>query len=89
MHSEKSRNMLASYDTTVTDSRLIKYAEAPSKTIIQIYDGKTSYIVMDRAEPVSMILHDPHIAAAHRAIFDMLWNYATPFSVDGSRSNTA
>lgn len=86
-----TQNMLASYDTTVTDSRLIKYADAPSKTIIQIYDGKTSYIVMDRVEPVSMILHDPHIAAAQRAIFDVMWNYAAPFSAEAedSLSNTA
>ncbi len=75
-----TRSMLASYDTTVTDSRLVKYSEAPSKTIIQMYDGKTSYIVMDRAEPVSMIVHDPHVTAAHRAIFEVLWNYAEPFA---------
>ena len=75
-----TRQMLADYDTSVTDSRLIKYAEAPSKTIIQMYDGKTSYIVMDNAEPLSMIVHDPRITAAQRAIFDVLWNYATPFS---------
>lgn len=87
-----TRHMLASYDTTVTDSRLIAYAHAPSKTIIQLYDGKTSYIVMDGAEPISMIVHDPHVCAAHRAIFDVLWNYAVPPSssvTDAARSKTA
>jgi len=76
-----TRQMLASYDTSVTDSRLIKYPQEPSKTIIQMYDGKTSYIVMDRAEPVSIIVHDPHITAAHRAIFDIVWDHAAVFSV--------
>lgn len=84
-----TRAMLASYDTSVTDSRLIKYSEAPSKTIVQMYDGKTSYIVMDGAEPISMIVHDPHVTAAHRAIFEVMWNYAAPFSTSESRSNTA
>ncbi len=84
-----TRSMLSAYDTSVTDSRLIKYADAPSKTIIQMYDGKTSYIVVDCAEPVAMIVHDTHITNAHRSIFDVLWNYAEPFSSDESRSNTA
>lgn len=79
-----TRAMLASYDTSVTDSRLIKYSAAPAKTVIQMYDGKTSYIVMDRAEPVSMIVHDVNITAANRAIFESLWHYAEPV-----RSNTA
>jgi sugar-specific transcriptional regulator TrmB len=81
-----TRNMLATYDTSVTDSRLIKYAEAPSKTVIQMYDGKTSYIVMDRAEPLSMIVHDANITAAQRAIFLALWNHAIPFSVSPAES---
>lgn len=84
-----TRNTLAAYDTSVTDSRLIKYNEAPSKTIIQMYDGKTSYIVMDRTEPVSMIVHDAHITAAHRALFEVMWGYAAPFSAEGGISNTA
>ena len=75
-----TREMLATYDTTVTDSRLIQYQHEPSKTVIQMYDGKTSYIVMDRLEPVSMIVHDANVTSANRAIFGVLWNYATPFS---------
>lgn len=81
--------MLATYDTSVTDSRLIKYPTEPSKTIIQMYDDKTGYIVMDRTEPISLIVHALPITAAHRAIFDVLWNYATPFPADESRSKTA
>jgi sugar-specific transcriptional regulator TrmB len=83
-----TRTMLASYDTSVTDSRLIRYAEEPSKTVIQMYDGKTSYIVMDRAEPVSMIVHDANITAAHRAIFLALWNHAIPFSASSAESGS-
>lgn len=75
-----TRATLASYDTSVTDSRLIKYAQEPSKTVIQFYDGKTSYIVMDRAEPVSIIVHDPYITSAHRALFDVLWDHTETFS---------
>ena len=84
-----TRKMLEGYDTSVTDWRLIKYADAPSKTIIQMYDGKTSYIVMDRSEPVSMIVYDPHITAAERAIFDFVWNHSEVFSPAGNRSNAA
>ncbi len=72
-----TRNMLSGYDVSVTDSRLIQYAKEPSKTIVQMYDGKTSYIVMDRVEPVSIIIHDPNITATNRAIFEVLWNHAT------------
>jgi sugar-specific transcriptional regulator TrmB len=82
-----TRTMLASYDTSVTDSRLIKYKNEPSKTVIQMYDGKTSYIVMDRAEPVSMIVHDAHVTEAHRAIFEALWNYAVPFSASSDTAS--
>jgi HTH-type transcriptional regulator, sugar sensing transcriptional regulator len=84
-----TRSLLASYDTSVTDSRLLKYAQEPSKVVIQMYDGKTSYIVMDRAEPVSIIVHDPYITAAHRAIFDVVWNQAEVFPSAGSSSKTA
>ena len=83
-----TRNMLAKYDTTVTDSRLITYDESPSKTVIQMYDGKTSYIVMDRKEPVSIIVHDANITAAHRAIFEALWNHAVPFSTASDKSSS-
>lgn len=74
-----TRKTLEEYDTSVTDSRLVKYPQEPSKTIIQMYDGKTSYIVMDRHEPVSVIVHDPNITAANRAIFEIVWNQAAPF----------
>ncbi len=91
-----TRRMLGKYDTSVTDSRLVQYTTAPSKTVIQMYDGKTSYIVMDRVEPVSIIIHDPYITSANRAIFEVVWSHATPFSPDseddagsGNRSNTA
>ncbi len=84
-----TRKMLEGYDTDVTDSRLVQYAEQPSKTIIQMYDGKTSYIVMDHAEPVSIIVHDPHITATNRSIFDIVWAHAEVFSPAGSSSKTA
>jgi HTH-type transcriptional regulator, sugar sensing transcriptional regulator len=83
-----TRKTLEGYDTDVTDSRLVQYAKEPSKTIIQMYDGKTSYIVMDRAEPVSIIVHDPFITAANRSIFEIVWEHATPFTAKQSPAQT-
>ncbi len=84
-----TRRMLGSYDTSVTDSRLVQYATEPSKTVIQMYDGKTSYIVMDRVEPVSIIIHDPYITVANRAVFEVVWSHATPFSPDEGDGSVA
>lgn len=52
----------------------------PFATVMQIYDGKVSYITLDEKKMIGVILADPHIYQMHKILFDFTWDKSTPIA---------
>lgn len=63
--------------------RFMQMASFPAKTIMQVYDNKISYIVLEPNRVIGVIIEDAIIAQMHRLLFDHEWERATP--VTGSQ----
>jgi HTH-type transcriptional regulator, sugar sensing transcriptional regulator len=69
----ENRKEIEGYYTDVTQERLVPWPTATFGTVMQIYDGKISYLTLD--EPmIGVIIVDPHIYEMHRSLFEVTWN---------------
>ncbi len=75
--SEYIRNRAKSYNKPTTDIRVIQ-APVPFSTVMQIYDDKVSYIVIDKERLMSVLIQNPYIAKMHRELFEVMWLTAKP-----------
>lgn len=50
----------------------------PSKTVVQIYDNKISYVVLEPKRTIGVIIEDSIIANTHRMLFNHEWERAKP-----------
>jgi sugar-specific transcriptional regulator TrmB len=71
-----ARNYLKNYYKDVTDIKLIGHEAAPFKTVMQIYDGKISYITLTEKNMIGVIIEDSNIYKMHKYIFEYLWRVA-------------
>lgn len=71
-----TREYLATGVPDLTDSRLIKTDEQPFQSIMQIYDGKVSYITLSPQQLIGVIITDSHIYSTHKYLFDFMWGKA-------------
>ncbi len=69
----QNREIAAKYHTNITSSRFIPWKIAPTQSIMQIYDGKVSYLTLTPESMIGIIIEDPHIYATHKALFDSTW----------------
>ena len=70
-----ARDYMKTYHKTVTDTRLISNEEAPPfRSIMEIYDGKISYITFENEIMVGMIIQDQAIYEMHKYLFEFMWN---------------
>lgn len=72
-----TRQYLANYHKTVTQTRLIKYNAPPFQIVMQIYDGKVSYISLGDKRMIGVIIEDKHIYDTHKYLFEYMWLTAT------------
>lgn len=72
-----NRKILASYHKTVTNTKLIQYDAPPFASIMQIYDGKISYITLEPTRMLGIIISDPNVYAMHKWLFEWSWSVAT------------
>lgn len=72
----EARKILASYHRAVTNSKLMKIDSAPFKSIMQIYDGKVSYITLSDTQMIGIIIEDAAVYEMHKGIFDFTWSKA-------------
>lgn len=72
-----AREFLKDYHPTITETKLIGYEARPYQTVMQIYDGKISYITLEEKIMIGVIIEDPHIYEMHKYMFEYLWS-ATP-----------
>ncbi len=69
-----ARKFLKDYAPNVTDTKLLQYEAAPFQTVMQIYDGKTSYITLSDQNLIGVIISDKRIYEMHRYLFLHLWS---------------
>ena len=85
-----ARNYLSNYHKTVTETKLIKSGDAPPfQTIMQIYDGKISYITLEPNKMISVIVEDRHIYEMHRYLFEFTWDKGQAVSAPDPITPTA
>lgn len=76
--SEFAKQFLKGYDTSLTETRIIRHNERPPfHVVMQMYDQTTSYITLTDSAIISVLIDDPHITDMHRYLFEVLWQKAT------------
>ena len=77
LDTEFAREYMRTYHTKVTDTRLIKTADAkPFQSVMEIYGGKVSYITFEKDRMIGVIIEDSAIYDMHRYIFESMWEEA-------------
>jgi sugar-specific transcriptional regulator TrmB len=84
--SPEARKILEGYNPDITENKFIKFKADPSKTIMQIYDNKISYITLSENQMIGVIVEDKQIASLHRNLYEYLWN---TIPQDGSSASVA
>jgi hypothetical protein len=75
-----ARELLKDYDSTITEAKLIKFPIKSFPAVMQIYDGKVSYITFSDKDMIGTIIEDKNIYEMHKAIFEYLWSITPPLS---------
>ncbi|MFA6376112.1 MAG: helix-turn-helix domain-containing protein [Candidatus Paceibacterota bacterium] len=77
--SKFSRNYLKNYHQETTDIRLIDHLLYPIKSLMEIYEGKISYITLSEKGMIGVIIEDPNIYQLNKSIFEYVWATAKDF----------
>jgi sugar-specific transcriptional regulator TrmB len=65
------------YYPDITEYRFIEHTRFfLPKTVMQIYDGKVSYLSFPERDLIGVIISDQNIYRMHRALFEALWESA-------------
>jgi HTH-type transcriptional regulator, sugar sensing transcriptional regulator len=75
-----SRNYLKNYHRETTDMKFISQNLYPFNSIMQIYDGKISYITLSDKSMIGVIIEDKNIYQMHKSIFQYTWDNAKNFN---------
>lgn len=57
----------------ITEIKCINQKLSPFKAIIQIYDKKISYQLINSSNLVSVLIEDEHIYQLHKTFFELIW----------------
>jgi len=60
----------------LTKIRFLDFPMAKFQTVMQIYDGKISYLTLSQESVIGVIIEDPYIYKMHKALFDVSWEAA-------------
>lgn len=77
--SPTARIVLKDYHRAITDVKLIPLAIHNFPTVMQIYDGKISYITFSENDMIGTIIEDRYIFEMHKALFEYLWAMTPSF----------
>jgi HTH-type transcriptional regulator, sugar sensing transcriptional regulator len=77
--SEFARNYMKDYHRGTTDTRFIDGKLYPFHAVMQMYDGKISYITLSDKSIISVIIEDQTIYQMHKSIFEYTWSTAKNF----------
>lgn len=76
--SHENRQHINGYYTDITEERLIPWPTNTFGTVMQIYDGKVSYMTLTEPK-IGIIIADPHIYTMHRSLFEFTWNHPAAY----------
>lgn len=69
-----ARDYLKTYHVDTTDIRFIGGKAHPFKNVMQIYDGKVSYLTLTKEKMVGVIIQDQEVYDMHRSLFEYIWS---------------
>jgi len=76
---KKNRELLKGYTESATEARLLPCEESQCEhlnTIMNIYDGKVSYLTLSKTHMIGVIIEDKNIYHLQKFAFDKLWESA-------------
>lgn len=68
-----ARDYLSGYHEYITDSKLFKTDAPEFQTVVQIYDGKVSYITLKKETMIGVIIEDAAIYEMQKYVFEYVW----------------
>ena len=72
-----TRSLAKGYHPAVTENRFIRGVTGFSDTVVQIYDGKVSYIILTPERMLGFIVQNDAIYRMQKSIFELVWNGLT------------
>jgi len=82
-----ARKYLKNYHQQTTDTKFIDHELFPFHTVMQIYDGKISYLTLSETSKIAVIIEDKNIYQMHKSLFEFTWSKANTFDQLESFSN--
>lgn len=70
----RARELLSNYYSETTEAKLVQLPLENFPTVMQIYDGKVSYITFSEKDMIGTIIEDKNIYEMHKALFEYLWS---------------
>lgn len=74
----KAREFMRNYHRVVTEVKFIVPEASPFKSVMEIYNGKVSYITFGENTMIGVIIDDATIYTMHRTIFEFFWKKLEP-----------
>jgi len=71
-----ARSYLKDYHRKTTFMKFINYKLYPFNSVMQIYDGKISYITLSKKSKIGVIIEDKNIYQMHKSLFEYAWTKA-------------
>lgn len=71
-----ARKYLKNYHRETTYMKFIDHKLYPFNSIMQIYDGKISYVTLSKNSKIGVIIEDKNIYQMHKSIFKYVWSKA-------------
>lgn len=77
--SKFGRDYLQNYHRATTDMKFFDHKLFPFQSVMQVYDGKTSYITLNDNNMIGIIIEDQAIFQMNKSIFEHAWATALTF----------
>ncbi len=71
-----TRNYLKNYHRETTFMKFIDHKLYSFNSVMQIYDGKISYITLSKTSKIGVIVEDKNIYQMHKSLFEFAWSKA-------------
>ncbi|MFW5888166.1 MAG: TrmB family transcriptional regulator [Patescibacteria group bacterium] len=71
-----ARKYLKDYHRQVTEIKFLTHKLHSFHTVMQIYDGKISYITLTSKAKIGVVIEDKNIYQMHKILFEVQWNNA-------------
>ncbi|CAN5153277.1 hypothetical protein BH11PAT3_BH11PAT3_2160 [soil metagenome] len=87
--SPAARSIIEGYHRAITDTKFMKRSSGMVEAVMQIYDGKVSYLTLSDEQKIGVIIEDERIFELHKSIFENMWNSLPVYSAAGADNSKA